>query len=128
MRPAADRTGRLLVYIGLARLQVLPDPQDDTRGRHYLGIAVVTVALGLAVGALWEMVEWGADQLVGSNLSKSDTDTVTDLMADGAGSLVGAALLVVWARFGWGSVRRLPAPVARRALGQQPSDRSAARR
>lgn len=117
-----------VVYVGLARLQVLPDPSDDTRGRHYLGIAVVTVALGLTVGALWEMVEWGADQLVGSNLSKSDTDTVTDLMADGAGSLVGAALLVVWARFGWGSVRRLPAPVAQHALGQQRDDRSAARR
>ncbi|HMA47934.1 MAG TPA: hypothetical protein VKP11_12190, partial [Frankiaceae bacterium] len=74
--PTASRNHE---YIGLARLQVLPDSQDDTRGRHYLGIAVITVALGLAVGALWEMVEWGADQLVGSNLSKSDTDTVTDL-------------------------------------------------
>jgi hypothetical protein len=44
----------------------------------------------------------------GSNLSEGNTDTVTDLIADGCGALLGAALLVAWARFGWGSVRRIP--------------------
>lgn len=97
-----------VLYLGLARLDVLPDPKDETRTGHYVGIFVVALCLGLAIGAVWEIVEWSSDGLVGSNLSEGNTDTVTDLIADGSGSLVGAALLVVWARHGWGSVRRIP--------------------
>ena len=33
---------------------------------------------------------------------------MTDLIADGSGSVIGAVLLVVRARYGWGSVRRIP--------------------
>jgi hypothetical protein len=33
---------------------------------------------------------------------------VGDLIADSLGALCGAALLVCWARWGWGSVRRIP--------------------
>ena len=32
-----------------------------------------------------------------------------DLIAGVAGSFVGGILLVLWARFGWGTTRRLPA-------------------
>jgi len=35
-------------------------------------------------------------------------DTVTDLVADGSGALVGGGLLVLWNVKGWGSVRRIP--------------------
>jgi hypothetical protein len=69
---------------------------------------VVTTALGMAIGALWEIVEWRSDAWFGTNLSLSNDDTVGDLVRDSVGSLLGAALLVVWARFGWGSVRRIP--------------------
>jgi hypothetical protein len=41
-------------------------------------------------------------------LQLSNDDTVGDLIADSLGSLCGAALLVCWARWGWGSVRRIP--------------------
>ena len=87
---------------------MLPDPKDETRVQHYIGIFVVALSLGLAIGAVWEIVEWSSDGVFGSNLSEGNTDTVTDLIADGCGSLAGAALLVAWARFGWGSVRRIP--------------------
>ncbi|MEN3268224.1 hypothetical protein, partial [Pseudonocardia sp.] len=56
----------------------------------------------------WEIVEWSSDAWFGSNLSVNNDDTVGDLVRDGLGSLVGAGLLVAWARFGWGSVRRIP--------------------
>jgi hypothetical protein len=97
-----------VVYLALARLEVLPDPKDETHLQHYLGMFIVTLSLGLAVGALWEIVEWTSDGVLGSNLSEDNDDTVTDLIFDTTGSLVGATLLVVWARYGWGSVRRLP--------------------
>jgi hypothetical protein len=71
-------------------------------------VFVVTVALGLAVGAVWEMAEFTFDHFLGTNLAKSERDTATDLMVDGLGAVAGAALLVAWATYGWGSVRRVP--------------------
>jgi hypothetical protein len=97
-----------VLYILLARAEVLSDLKQVSTAHHYVGVLVVTVALGLAVGAVWEMTEYTSDHFFGTNLAKSERDTATDLMADGLGSLSGGALLVVWARFGWGSVRRIP--------------------
>jgi hypothetical protein len=97
-----------VVYIALARLDVVPDPRDETHLRHYVGIAVVTAALGISVGALWEVYEWRSDAWLGTALSEGNDDTNGDLVRDTLGALTGAALLVAWARFGWGSVRRIP--------------------
>ena len=97
-----------VVYIALARLDVVPDPRDETHLQHYVGIGVVTAALGIAIGALWELFEWRSDAWFGTALSEDNDDTNGDLFRDTLGSLVGAGLLVVWARFGWGSVRRIP--------------------
>jgi hypothetical protein len=96
------------LYIVLARLDVVPDPKDETNLHHYVGIAIATFALGVTLGALWEIAEWGSDSTLGSNLQISNGDTIGDLIADSLGSLAGAALLVCWARWGWGSVRRIP--------------------
>jgi hypothetical protein len=96
-----------VLYIALARLEVLPDPRDETHSRHYVGMAIVTFCLGAAVGAIWEIVEWTGDELLGTDLSEGNTDTVGDLVADCVGSLLGALLLVAWAVWGWGSVRRI---------------------
>jgi hypothetical protein len=92
----------------LARLDVVPDPKDHTNLQHYTGLGIVAFALGVAVGGLWEIVEWSSDNTLGSRLQLSNDDTVGDLIADSLGSLCGAALLVCWARWGWGSVRRIP--------------------
>ncbi|MGY2066088.1 hypothetical protein [Blastococcus sp. SYSU DS0619] len=97
-----------VIYIALARLDVVPDPRDETHLRHYVGIAVVTAALGVTVGALWEIYEWRSDAWFGTALSEGNDDTNGNLVRDALGSLAGAALLVAWARFGWGSVRRIP--------------------
>ena len=97
-----------VIYIALARLDVVPDPRSETHLRHYIGIAVVTAALGITVGALWEIYEWRSDAWFGTRLSEGNDDTNGDLVRDSLGALAGAALLVVWARYGWGSVRRIP--------------------
>lgn len=96
-----------VLYIGLARLEVLPDPRDDTHARHYVGMAIVTFCLGMAVGGLWEIIEFSSDGMLDTALSEGNSDTVGDLVADAAGSALGALLLVAWARWGWGSVRRV---------------------
>ena len=97
-----------VLYIALARLDVVPDPRDETHLQHYVGIFTVTAALGIALGALWEIVEWRSDAWLGTDLQIGNEDTVVDLLSDTVGSLIGASLLVVWARYGWGSVRRIP--------------------
>lgn len=95
-------------YIALASLDVVPDLRDETHLQHYIGIFIVSTALGIAMGALWEIVEWRSDAVFGTNLSIDNDDTVGDLVRDSIGAVIGAPLLVAWARFGWGSVRRIP--------------------
>lgn len=96
-----------VLYIGLARLDVLPDPRDETTVRHYTGMAIVAFCLGMAVGGLWEIVEFTSDGMLDTQLSEGNSDTVGDLVADAIGALLGALLLVAWAVWGWGSVRRV---------------------
>jgi hypothetical protein len=97
-----------VMYIALARIEVLPDLKDETALRHGWGIFVVTAALGIAVGGVWEVFEFTSDGAFGSNLSEGNSDTVGDLIADSAGSFAGAGLLVLYAKRGWGSVKRIP--------------------
>lgn len=97
-----------VLYVFLARLDVLPDPRQDTGWRHHLGIGLVTFALGGAFGALWELVEWSSDRVLGSALQEGNDDTVGDLAMDSLGALAAAGLLVLWTLRGWGSVRRIP--------------------
>ena len=98
-----------VAYLALARAEVLPDLRDPHEGvRRDLGIFVVTFALGMAIGGLWEVYEWSSDRWLGTDLSMDNDDTVTDLVADGSGALVGGGLLVLWNVKGWGSVRRIP--------------------
>lgn len=68
----------------------------------------MTTSLGIAIGALWEIFEWRSDAWFGTSLSPGNDDTVGDLVRDSIGALLGAALPVVWATVGWGSVCRVP--------------------
>jgi uncharacterized membrane protein YjdF len=95
-----------IVYILLARGDVLPDLRERGERHHLVGIFVVTLALGLAIGAVWEIYEWSSDHAFGSSLVRGESDTVGDLVADGCGALVGGALLVAWRVYGWGTERR----------------------
>jgi hypothetical protein len=97
-----------VAYIALARIEVLPDMRDRFTPHRYAGIFTVTMALGVAIGGIWEILEYSSDRLFGSNLQLSNRDTVGDLISDTLGSAVGGLLLVAWTKFGWGSVRRIP--------------------
>ena len=97
-----------VLYVALARLDVLPDPRDDTGVRHLVGIALVTFSLGAAFGAVWELYEWFSDGVFGSELQEGNDDTVGDLAMDCLGAAAAAGLLVLWTQRGWGSVRRVP--------------------
>jgi hypothetical protein len=97
-----------VAYIALARIEVLPDMREPFTPHRYAGIFAVTMALGVAIGGIWEVFEYSSDELFGSNLQLSNRDTVGDLISDTLGSAAGGLLLVAWTKFGWGSVRRIP--------------------
>ena len=97
-----------VIYLCLARLDVLPDPHQETTRHNEAGMLIVTFALGLAVGGVWEIFEYASDGLFATELSEGNTDTVGDLIADATGSLLGGVLMVLWAERSWGSVRRIP--------------------
>jgi uncharacterized membrane protein YjdF len=97
-----------IVYILLARADVLPDLRDTRDRHHHVGVFVVTLAFGAAIGALWEVFEFSADHTLGASLQTGQADTIGDLVADTCGALVGGILLVVWSVHGWESERRRP--------------------
>jgi hypothetical protein len=99
-----------LFYILLIRLNAVPDLAADTDARHHAGIVLITVSLGFAFGALYEIYEYVAVKLLNANLGIGYEDTITDLADDLLGSLLGGVLLVIWARFGWATSRRVELP------------------
>ena len=99
-----------LFYICLARLEVVPGMTGPRKPRRSLaGILVITLALGLAFGACYEVYEWAVDNWLGGNLYISESDTALDLAIDAIGSAAGGVLLMLWATRGWHTIRRLPA-------------------
>jgi len=97
-----------VLYIALARIEALPPIEEMERGHRYLGLFFVTVAIGMAVGAGYEVIEWTSDHLAGTHFVKGEDDTATDLIADTCGAILGGLAIVAWALRGWGTTRRLP--------------------
>jgi len=96
-----------VLYIALVRAEVLPDLSESHAAHHVVGMFVVTLALGMAVGAGYEIAEWTLDAIFPHwHLVKGERDTVTDLIADTIGAAAGGVLVVVWDTWGWGTVRR----------------------
>ena len=52
----------------------------------------VLVAMGVALGAAWEVGEWVYDRFTASNTIRGKTDTITDLVADAVGAMLAALL------------------------------------
>jgi hypothetical protein len=96
-----------LLYLVLSRVGVVPPLAGDLPRHHITGVIVVTFALGLATGALFEMYEWGVNQVFGPTLAVGYGDTIGDLADDALGGLVAGVLVAVWATRGWATTRRL---------------------
>jgi hypothetical protein len=98
-----------LLYLFLIRTGAAIDLSDrGGRPRHAdAGIFVTTTALGLSVGALFEVYEWVLLVWLGEGQGVGYGDTIADLVLDTVSSMIGGALLLVWAEYGWGTVRRV---------------------
>jgi hypothetical protein len=82
-----------IVYQGFVRLGATTAPEEP---RAFTGTGLVVAAGVLAVGALWELVEWGADGVFGTDYSQGYTDTLSDLLADAFAASAGGVAVAVW--------------------------------
>lgn len=90
-----------VAYFVLARLHLLP-PVGKSSGTLSAGAPVVWVTVvGVTAAVLWEFYEWVVEQIAPAGMRVGYTDTIGDLIAGMAGSIV-AGLLVTW----WGAHRR----------------------
>ena len=77
----------------LARAGALPPPWGGGLRRGTLGALVVTVAIGIALATVWELVEGGADRWLGMSLAHGDLETIDNLYSSLLGSLAAGAVL-----------------------------------
>ncbi len=66
-------------------------------GRGLLGLLLLA-GLGVAIGAVWEVAEWGADLVLAGDVIKGKHDTIMDLIMDTAGAAAAAILAVRFLR------------------------------
>ncbi len=59
---------------------------------HKLVYVLTIASFGIALGALWEVAEWSAEQLLNTQVIPGLDDTIIDLIMDSLGA-VAAALL-----------------------------------
>ena len=78
-----------VAYLLLARVGVLPETLDVARPR--LGVAVVTTALGVVGGVLWEFGEWAGHTFIDDAIFVGYTDTLGDLAIGALGSIAAGA-------------------------------------
>lgn len=84
-----------MLYLLLARLGVVPLPHAaGTRRRTPI---VLVIALGLALSAVWEMVEWAGKTFITDTIFVGYEDTIADMAVGGLGAVV-AGLVVAHAR------------------------------
>jgi uncharacterized membrane protein YjdF len=76
-----------VLYVGLVRLGIVPRFPGLTT---FLGV--------LALGAAWELVEWGADATLGTDYSQGYGDTAGDLVNDAIAAAASGVLVSVWVR------------------------------
>jgi hypothetical protein len=105
-----------ILYIGFSRLDVVPEPAERSgRASELLGMALITLCLGVTAASFYEIYEWVVDNWFGQHLFIGETDTVTDLADGFLGAAIGGLFLAGWALTRYTS-RRLPRPIKLRAV------------
>ncbi len=102
---AATGATAAMLYLVLARLGLLSDPQDAPIRQHRSSAVILTLSLGLAAASLWELYEWIANQFLPNTIHVGYDDTILDLTMGGIGSLLAGLVLSHWAASGHGSRR-----------------------
>lgn len=84
------------VYVLLLRSGTVADPRTRLAAAR-VGV-LLTTALGLALSAVWEMVEWLGFVFITPDISVTYIDTIGDMAAGGIGSVVAGIVVVLYLR------------------------------
>ncbi|MBO0594829.1 DUF2238 domain-containing protein [Nesterenkonia sp. E16_7] len=84
------------LYVVLLRSQVVADPRASPLAAT-VGV-LLTATLGLALSAVWEMVEWLGFIFITPDISVTYTDTIGDMAAGGIGSVAVGVVVVLHLR------------------------------
>jgi hypothetical protein len=86
-------TGVLTVpaVVALARMRAVPAPR--TSATTPVGTVLVATAVGLALSALWEMVEWVGWRFLTDEIFVAYEDSIGDMIAGGTGAALAGILL-----------------------------------
>ncbi|MCS3844521.1 hypothetical protein [Microbacterium sp. AK031] len=72
-----------ICYLLFSRLRFVPTPGQKV----VLGAVLITTTLGLAMSALWEMVEWFGHAFISEDIFVAYDDTIADMAVGGLGAL-----------------------------------------
>jgi hypothetical protein len=98
------QSGILLGATGFVLVYLLNDNPKSKLNLSPFFLAVFAVAFSLAMGALWEIVEFAGDGIFGSSWQINNADTMWDLIAD----LIGALIISTFGYFWMHAHKRLP--------------------
>jgi hypothetical protein len=97
-----------ILYIGFSRIDIVPDPAERVGGgSEVLGMALITMCLGVTAASGYEIYEWVVDNWFGQHLFIAEGDTVNDIADGFLGAAIGGLFLAAWAEFRYTS-RRFP--------------------
>ena len=92
-----------LGFIGFMIIYSLYSRNEIKASYHLVGM--FTFCFALALGVLWEMLEFALDSLWKINMQKSGLiDTMSDLIIDSIGALVASVLGYLYVRFNKGPI------------------------
>ncbi|QFQ02779.1 hypothetical protein CUROG_07120 [Corynebacterium urogenitale] len=92
-----------LFVFALANLGVFAYPTDSSQ--HQVQGCILTVLMGLALAAVWEIIEWLGFEFITREIKVEYGDTITDMIAGGLGALVAGVIMTRRELL----IRRLPA-------------------
>jgi hypothetical protein len=94
-----------VLYLLLVRLGMVRDLASEPHARHRLGFVIFAMAIGLSIGAVYEIYEYVMNRWLGADIAIGYSDTIFDLTLDSAGSLIGGLVLIRWAAARWPTER-----------------------
>lgn len=74
--------------LALARIDAVPP-----RSARTIGTVLIAVAVGLALSALWEMVEWAGWRFISDEIFVGYQDTIGEMAVGGVGAAVAGLVL-----------------------------------
>jgi hypothetical protein len=86
-----------MAYFCLSRTSIVPRIRESTVPRRTSRLVLLPLALGAAAAAWWELWEWFGHNFLSEDIHVGYDDTVLDLAAGTAGSLLAGGMMALWA-------------------------------